>query len=87
MKSSPIKLKTYGGPNGGKQKLSKAARAKRNADNLVMAKTEERKRRKKENQATGKQNSKTDLHHRPDGSIVTTSRKNNRNVWKHGERT
>ena len=77
MKSSPIKLK---------QKLSpEAAAAKAERDTLA-AKTPLRKKRKKENQAIG-QNSKRDLHHKPDGSIVSTSIGSNRDVWKRNERT
>ena len=76
MKSSPIKLK---------QKLSpKAAAAKKKRD-IIAAKTPKRKLRKKQNQKMG-QRSDSDLHHRPDGSVIRMSVKNNRNVWKHGER-
>lgn len=74
MKTSPIK-----------QRLSpKAAAAKKRRD-VSAAKTTKRKNRKAENQRIG-QNSTTDLHHKPDGSVVRMSKKNNRNVWKHGER-
>ena len=45
-----------------------------------------RRRKKAENQRIG-QSSEYDLHHKSDGSIVKMSTKNNRNVWKHGERT
>jgi hypothetical protein len=86
MNSSPIKLKTSGGPDGGKQKLSVQARRDKQARDKGSAMTKKRKDRKKENQANG-QSSKYDLHHRPDGSVVKMSVKNNRNVWKHGERT
>ena len=65
-------VKTYTGPDGGKQKLSRAARAKRNADNIAMAKTDKRKERKKENQARG-QRSDSDLHHTKSGTIRRTS--------------
>jgi len=76
MKSSPIRLK---------QKLSpKAAAAKKKRD-IAAAKTKKRKDRKAENQRLG-QRSDSDLHHKSDGSVVRMSRKNNRNVWKHGER-
>ena len=74
MKTSPIK-----------QRLSpKAAAAKKRRD-VSAAKTTKRKNRKAENQRIG-QHSTTDLHHKPDGSVVRMSKKNNRNVWKHGER-
>ena len=76
MKTSPIRLK---------QKLSpKAAAAKKKRD-IAAAKTKKRKDRKAENQRLG-QRSDSDLHHKSDGSVVRMSRKNNRNVWKHGER-
>ena len=77
MKTSPIKIK---------QKLSpKAAAAKKKRD-IAAAKTPMRKKRKAENQRLG-QRSDSDLHHKSDGSVVRMSTKNNRNVWKHGERT
>lgn len=67
------------------QRLSpKAAAAKKRRD-ISAAKTTKRKNRKAENQRIG-QNGTTDLHHQPDGSVVRMSKKNNRNVWKHGER-
>ena len=77
MKTSPIKIK---------QKLSpKAAAAKKKRD-IAAAKTPMRKKRKAENQRLG-QRSDSDLHHKSDGSVVRVSAKNNRNVWRHGERT
>mgnify|MGYP003141282715 FL=1 len=76
MKSSPFKVK---------QKLSpKAAAAKKKRD-ISAAKSTKRKARKAENQRIG-QRSDSDLHHKSDGSVVRMSTKNNRNVWKHGER-
>ena len=76
MKSSPFKVK---------QKLSpKAAAAKKKRD-ISAAKSTKRKARKAENQRIG-QKSDSDLHHKSDGSVVRMSVKNNRNVWKHGER-
>ena len=67
------------------QRLSpKAAAAKKRRD-ISAAKTTKRMERIKENQRIG-QNSTTDLHHQPDGSVVRMSKKNNRNVRKHGER-
>jgi hypothetical protein len=78
MKTSPFRTT--------KQKLSpKAAAAKKRRD-IAAAKTPLRRARKAENQRLG-QRSDSDLHHRSDGSVVRMSRKNNRNVWKHGERT
>ena len=75
MKSSPIKL----------QKLSPKAKADKKARDIAAAKTTKRKARKAQNQRIG-QRSDSDLHHKSDGSVVRMSRKNNRNVWKHGER-
>ena len=77
MKSSPIKLK---------QKLSPKASAAKKKRDVAKAKTPIRKHRKAENQRIG-QRSDSDLHHKSDGSVVRMSIKNNRNVWKHGERT
>jgi len=77
MKSSPIKLK---------QKLSSKASAAKKKRDIEYAKSPARKRKKAENQRIG-QRSDSDLHHKSDGSVVRMSTKNNRNVWKHGERT
>tara|TARA_R110000824_G_scaffold345649_1_gene532308 strand:+ start:162 stop:395 length:234 start_codon:yes stop_codon:yes gene_type:complete len=76
MKSSPIKLK---------QKLSPKAAAAKAVRDKDAAMTPVRKRKKAENQRLG-QKSDSDLHHKSDGSVVRMSIKNNRNVWKHGER-
>mgnify|MGYP000341914361 len=75
--SSPIKLK---------QKLSPKASAAKAVRDKKAAMTPVRRRKKAENQKIG-QSSEYDLHHKSDGSIVKMSTKNNRNVWKHGERT
>jgi len=77
VKSSPIKLK---------QKLSPKASAAKKKRDIEYAKSPVRKRKKAENQRIG-QRSDSDLHHKSDGSVVRMSTKNNRNVWKHGERT
>ena len=77
LKSSPIKLK---------QKLSpKASAAKQRRDTLA-AKTPIRRAKKAQNQRIG-QRSDSDLHHTKNGYVVRTTISNNRNVWKHGERT
>ena len=82
MRNSP--LKAYAKANS--QGLSPTAlEAKRERD-LAAAKSPARKMKKAQNQRIG-QSSKVDLHHKPDGSVVKMSTKNNRNVWKHGERT
>ena len=79
MRTSP--LKAFANSRG----LSPTAlKAKRERD-LAAAKTPLRRKRKKENQANG-QSSNYDWHHKSDGSVVKMSTKNNRNVWKHGER-
>jgi len=77
MKSSPFKTT--------KQKLSPKAAAAKKARDISAAKSTKRKARKAENQRIG-QRSDSDLHHKSDGSVVRMSVKNNRNVWKHGER-
>ena len=78
--------KTTTGPDGGKQKLSPAARRAKQARDKAYAMTEKRKKRKRENQEKG-QSSKYDLHHTSSGRITKTSRRYNRNVWQHEERT
>ena len=77
MKSSPFKTT--------KQKLSPEAASAKKARDIAAAKTPLRRARKAENQRIG-QRSDSDLHHKSDGSVVRMSVKNNRNVWKHGER-
>ena len=77
MKSSPIKLK---------QKLSPVAAKAKAVRDKKSAMTKKRKDRKAENQRIG-QRSDSDLHHKKDCSVIRMSKKNNRNVWKHGERT
>jgi hypothetical protein len=83
MRNSPLKGLVR---KGNSQGLSPTAlKAKRERD-LAAAKTPARKMKKAENQRIG-QSSNYDLHHKSDGSVVKMSTKNNRNVWKHGERT
>jgi hypothetical protein len=77
-------VKTYKGPDGGKQKLSRAARAKRNADNIAMAKTKDRKDKKAENQRIG-QRSDSDLHHSKSGTVRRTSIAYNRATYDRNE--
>jgi hypothetical protein len=82
MRNSP--LKAYAKANS--QGLSPTAlKAKRERDDKSN-RTPARMAKKAENQRIG-QSSNYDLHHKPDGSVVKMSAKNNRNVWKHGERT
>ena len=74
MKGSPIRLK---------QKLSpKAAAAKKKRD-IEYAKSPARRRKKAQNQRLG-QRSDSDIHHRPDGTVVRTSVKNNRGNYGRG---
>ena len=81
--TTPFKLRSGSSPFH--QELSKRAARKKKRRDIRAAKTAKRKARKAENQRIG-QSSNSDLHHRSDGSVVKTSTKNNRNVWKHGER-
>ena len=83
MRTSPLKGLVR---KGNSQGLSPTAlKAKRERDGKA-ARTPARMAKKAENQRIG-QSSNYDLHHKPDGSVVKMSTKNNRNVWKHGERT
>jgi hypothetical protein len=86
MRNSPLKGLVR---KGNSQGLNPEALANKRANDLAAAKTKKRKDRKAENQSdeTPEQSSNYDLHHKPDGSVVRMSTKNNRNVWKHGERT
>jgi hypothetical protein len=84
MRNSP--LKAYAKKAGNSQGLSPTAlKAKRERDDKSN-RTPARMAKKAENQRNG-QSSNYDWHHKSDGSVVKMSVKNNRNVWKHGERT
>ena len=83
MRNSPLKGLVR---KGNSQGLSPTALKDKRARDLAAAKTPARKMKKAENQRIG-QSSNYDLHHKSDGSVVKMSAKNNRNVWKHGERT
>tara|TARA_R100000808_G_C2088051_1_gene109469 strand:+ start:261 stop:512 length:252 start_codon:yes stop_codon:yes gene_type:complete len=83
MRNSPLKGLIR---KGNSQGLSPTALKNKRARDKAAAMTPLRKRRKAENQRIG-QSSNSDLHHKSDGSVVKTSVKNNRNVWKHGERS
>ena len=83
MKSSPIKLKTSGGPNGGKQKLSSPARKAKLARDRKAA--DERKHEKASAQKYRRNAKKRgvslkgkDVHHSKDGSMRLVSTKSNR---------
>ena len=75
---------TTTGPDGGKQRLSAQGRRDKQARDKAYAMTEDRKRKKKENQAIG-QNSKEDLHHTKSGTIRRTSIAYNRATHDRGE--
>jgi len=79
MRNSP--LKAFANSQG----LSPTALKAKRARDKAAAMTDKRKARKAENQRIG-QSSNYDLHHKPDGSVVKMSTKNNRTVFKHGER-
>tara|TARA_B100001094_G_scaffold133854_1_gene129655 strand:+ start:335 stop:574 length:240 start_codon:yes stop_codon:yes gene_type:complete len=79
MRTSP--LKAFANSQG----LSPTALKAKRARDKAAAMTGKRKERKAENQRIG-QSSNYDLHHKSDGSVIKTTTKNNRNVFKHGER-
>jgi len=81
MRNSP--LKAYAANSQG---LSPTALKAKRVRDKEAAMTPLRKQRKAGNQKEG-QRSNSDIHHKPDGTTVRISTKNNRNVWKHGERT
>jgi len=83
MRNSPLKGLVR---KGNSQGLNPEALANKRASDLAAAKTPARKMKKAQNQRIG-QSSNYDWHHKSDGSVVKMSTKNNRNVWKHGERT
>ena len=82
MRNSPLKGLIR---KGNSQGLNPEALADKRARDLAAAKSPARKMKKAQNQRIG-QSSNYDLHHKSDGSVVKMSTKNNRNVWKHGER-
>ncbi len=81
MKGTPFKLKTYTGPDGGKQKLSPAARKKksiRDGKSSAVRKSEKAtaqvfRRKKTKGELSGK-----DVHHSSDGSMRLVSILKNR---------
>ena len=83
MRNSPLKGLVR---KGNSQGLNPQALADKRTRDLAAAKTPARKMKKAQNQRIG-QSSNYDIHHKSDGSVVKMSAKNNRNVWKHGERT
>ncbi len=83
--TTPFKLRSSPSPFK-KQELSPEAAAAKKKRDIKAASTPERIAKRSENQSIG-QSSEYDLHHKPDGSVVRMSVANNRNVWKHNERT
>ena len=67
-----MSTKTSGGPDGGKQKLSVAARRAKQARDKAYAMTKDRKDKKAENQRIG-QRSDSDIHHTKSGTVRRTS--------------
>jgi hypothetical protein len=82
--TTPFKLRSGSSPF--KQDLSPAAARRKKRRDIRAAKTAKRKLRKAQNQSKG-QSDEFDWHHNSDGSIVKMSIANNRDVWKHNERT
>ena len=77
-------VETHGGPDGGKQKLSAAARRAKQARDLADANKPDREKKRAENQGIG-QNSETDLHHTKSGTVRRTSIAYNRATHTRGE--
>jgi len=81
---------TTTGPDGGKQKLSPQARRDKQARDKAYAMTEDRKKKKKDNQAfedeSGKgQRSDSDIHHTSSGTQRRTSIAYNRATYDRNE--
>ena len=74
-------VKTYPGPDGGKQLLSREARAKRNKDNIAKASEQYRIDRRGENHKLG-QRPDSDIHHTKSGTTRRTSIAYNRATQK-----
>ena len=81
MKGPPFKLKTYTGPNGGKQKLSSAARKKkaiRDGKSSAVRKSEKATAQVFRRKKTKGELSGNDVHHSSDGSMRLVSIAKNR---------
>ena len=70
-------------PFKAKQKLSSAAKKAKHDRDVAAAKTEHRKKRKRENQARG-QRPDSDLHHTKSGALKRVSIKDNRGNYGKG---
>jgi hypothetical protein len=82
MRNSPLKGLVRKGNSQGLSPQALADKRKRDKEYMMGP----YKKKKAENQRIG-QRSDSDIHHKPDGTTVRISTKNNRNVWKRGERT
>ena len=82
MRNSPLKGLMRKGNSQGLNPQALADKRKRDKEYMMGP----YKKKKAENQRIG-QRSDSDIHHKPDGTTVRISTKNNRNVWKRGERT
>ena len=85
MRTSPLKGLVRKGNSQGLNPEALAAKRARDKASAMTKKTKDRKAEKQRH--PDGQSSNYDLHHKSDGSVVKMSVKNNRNVWKHGERT
>tara|TARA_R100000655_G_scaffold5973_2_gene17719 strand:- start:2765 stop:3010 length:246 start_codon:yes stop_codon:yes gene_type:complete len=75
---------TTTGPDGGKQKLSAQARRDKQARDKAYAMTNDRKKKKAQNQRIG-QRGDSDLHHTKSGTVRRTSIAYNRATHTRGE--
>ena len=82
MRTSPLKGLVRKGNSQGLNPEALADKRKRDKEYMMGP----YKNKKAENQRIG-QRSDSDIHHKSDGTTIRISTKNNRNVWKHGERT
>ena len=82
MRNSPLKGLIRKGNSQGLNPEALADKRKRDKEYMMGP----YKKKKAENQRIG-QRSDSDIHHKPDGTTVRISTKNNRNVWKHNNRT
>ena len=84
-------IKTHKGPDGGEQELSVAARRAKQARDKAYAMTEDRKKKKRDNQtyvdASGNkgQRSDSDIHHTKSGTQKRTSIAYNRATYNRNE--
>ena len=81
-------VKTYTGPDGGKQKLSPQARRDKQARDKAYAMTKDRKDKKAQNQRDDRRDGTVgdgkDRHHKSDGTTEVVSVKDNRGNFGKG---